>query len=77
MVPSRVLAMTLRLSESLASPVTHLSLRFEFVASTTPSGGGPRSNDFRLMPDCMLYMYIAPVEEDAIPKLPHADTHVA
>lgn len=25
----------------------------------------------------MLYMYIAPVEEDAIPKLPHAVTQVA
>ena len=80
-VPSRVLAMTSRFSASLAKPVIHLSppfflleLRRLFVTS---GGQGPTSKLFRLIPDCMFHMWIPPVEDPAIPKLPQDVTHTA
>ena len=80
-VPSSVLAMTTRFRESLARPVTGLSFRFALAAAPTRSfalsGAGPMSNDLRLIPDCMLYILMTPVEEDTIPKLPHAETQTA
>lgn len=43
----------------------------------TFDGQGPMSNVRRRIPDWMLYILITPVDEAAIPKLPHAVTHTA
>lgn len=81
MVPSSVLAITTRFRESLAKPVTVRSFRFVVAAAPTrpftPSGAGPTLRDLRLIPDCMLYMLITPVEEAAMPKFPQAETQTA
>lgn len=83
-VPSRVVTITTRLSASVARPETDRSSAFRFeedaVArrfSDTSSGQGPRLNDFRLMPDCILYMQTVPVDDALRPKLPHAVTQTA
>lgn len=77
-VPSRVLAITTLFSESEASPVIALSVRFFVppgILFAVSIGEGPTSKVFRLMPDCMFHIWICPVDELAIPKLPHAVTH--
>jgi hypothetical protein len=80
-VPSSVLAITTRFKASLAKPVTDRSFSFVFnaapIRSFMLSGTGPTLNDLRLMPDCMLYILIIPVEEDAMPKFPQAETQTA
>jgi hypothetical protein len=80
-VPSSVLAMTALLRASLAKPVTHLSPPFFFNElrnrCVTSGGAGPMSKLLRFIPDCMFHMWMAPVEELAIPKLPHAETQTA
>src|ERR1700685_1121421 len=81
MVPSNVPAMTTLFKESLAKPVTHRSLPFFVVKgrkrSTTSGGQGPMLKLLRFMPDCMFHMWISPVDEHPIPKLPHAVTQTA
>ena len=81
-VPSNVLTITTALSASVATPVMHLSLNFFFededaeVFSLHAASGGHDTtlNVFRNMPDCMLYICTAPVDDVGRPKLPHADT---
>ena len=81
-VPSNVLTITTALSASVATPVMHRSLDFFFededveVLSLPAASGGhaPTLNVFRSMPDCMLYICTAPVDDVVRPKLPHADT---
>ena len=80
-VPSRVLAMTSRFKASEARPVMHLSprlfeleLRAMFAASRVR---GPTLKALRLIPDCMFHIYISPVDDPAIPKLPQDVTQTA
>lgn len=81
-VPSNVLTITTALSASVATPVMHRSLDFfleeeevEVFSLPAASGGhAPTLNVFRSMPDCMLYICTAPVDDVVRPKLPHADT---
>jgi hypothetical protein len=81
MVPSSVLAMTALFKASLANPVIHLPPPILFPALvnllTTSNGQGPTSKLFLLIPDCIFHMWILPVEELAMPKLPQAVTHTA
>ena len=81
MVPSSVLATTILSRASLASPVTHRSSFFLPANGRnrlgTFGGHGPILNVRRGIPDCMLYMLMAPVDDAVMPKLPHAVTHTA
>ena len=73
-VPSKVLAITNLFKESVASPVIERSLFEDPGRDDTSGGHAPIVYDFLRIPDCMLYMCIAPVEVLAIPKFPHAET---
>jgi hypothetical protein len=79
-VPSNVLAITTLLSVSLANPVIHLSFPFFLEVRrlwTTSGGQGPTLKLLRFIPDCIFHMWISPVEDPAMPKLPQAVTHTA
>lgn len=74
MVPSSVLAITTVFNGSVASPVTERSFSAARKRPATSAGQGPTRNVLRRIPDCMFHICIAPVEELANPKLPHAVT---
>lgn len=83
-VPSSVLTITAAFSASVATPVMHRSLDFFFEdvdeALSLPAaarGHAPTLNVFRSMPDCILYICTAPVDDVVRPKFPHADTQTA
>ena len=74
-VPSWVLAMTVRFKESVTKPLITLS-----VAGATlrwSDGRGPISNVLRLIPDCIFHIVMDPVTELNKPKLPQAVTQTA
>ena len=80
-VPSKVPATRTRSSASLTIPVIQRSSFFFPSVGRRRlaafAGHGPTLNDLRSTPDCMLYMWITPLDEAAMPKLPQAVTQTA
>ena len=58
----------------LSPRLFELELRVVFAAS---GGRGPTLKALRLIPDCMFHIYISPVDDPAIPKLPQDVTQTA